>query len=296
MSGVQPVNTAGLAINLATRGRPDLVYQTVLRSMANIERADTVFMVSCDEDDPATVERMNALAASGVVGHLIVSVEPREDTVAAKWNRVLSRVDAKVYMPMCDDGPVLTGGFDQKILDAAALFPDDGIGVVFNYLENLSFTGIQAVTAPMAKAMGHIYVEYFPYWFVDHWLDDIAKMTGRIAFADVRLDCASNRNGGGPTMEMREPPFWATLYDALMHERRAIADRILNRASDTDWRRDKALRSCYPLIEQRSRMLNDNVRAMRVVGPEPDERYGRIKAAAVERLTNALPTLREVAA
>lgn len=279
-----------LAINLATRGRRTLLTNTVMQTLANISRRDTVFMVSADADDQPTIEALRALL--GMAGdrvELLVSIEPREDTVGAKWNRVLKAVpDADVYMPMCDDGPVITPGFDDKVLAAASRWPD-GIGVVFNHLENLSFTGIQAVTNEFAALMGYIYPEHFPYWFVDHWLSDIAELIDRIAFADVRLDCSTNRP---PTMEMREPAFWATFYDACHLKRRALAKRIITgHLFDTAWHKEILLER-YPLVEGYSKMINDGVRGMRGEGPTADERYLRLKAAAIAMLkTELLPEL-----
>lgn len=278
-----------LAINLATRGRRTLLMQTVMSTLENISRRDTVFMVSADADDRPTIDALKLL--QGMAGdrvELLVSIEPREDTVGAKWNRVLKAVpDADVYMPMCDDAPVITPRFDDKILAAASRWPD-GIGVVFNHLENLSFTGIQAVTHDFAALMGYIYPEHFPYWFVDHWLSDIAELIDRIAFADVRLDCVTNRNDGGPTMEKREPAFWATFYDACHLKRRALARDIINKhLMDLQWRKEILLER-HPLVEGYSTMINGGVRGMPGDGPPADERYLRVKAAAIAMMKNEL--------
>jgi hypothetical protein len=271
-----------LAINLATRGRALLVMQTIGRTLENIRHPETVFMVSADADDEATCQALRALIDHGPLGdRLKLSIEPREDTVGAKWNRVLAAVpDADVYMPMCDDGPAITPAFDEKILEAASYWPDR-IGVVFNHLENLSFTGVQAITGRFARLMGYIYPEHFPYWFVDHWLSDVAEMIDRVAFADVRLDCSSNRP---PTMEMREPAFWATFYDACHLRRRDQARYIMSQCDATPEWEKSVLRARYPLIEQYSKMINDGVRAMHVTPNPPDDRYRRLKAAAQKLL------------
>lgn len=281
-----------LAINLATRGRPQLLTSTIMRTVENIHDPSTVFMISADVDDAPTVQLLDQLVAMGV--RIRPCVREREDTVGAKWNRVLAEVpDADVYMPMCDDGPAITPGFDEKILAAAAHWPDR-IGVVFNHLENLSFTGVQAVTRRFARLMGYIYPEHFPYWFVDHWLSDVAEMVDRIAFADVRLDCSTNRP---PTMEMREPAFWATFYDACHLRRRTQARYILSHCDATpDWEKDVVWRR-HPLIEGYSKMINDGVRGMRVPPGPASERYDRVKAAAQLLLkTEILPELEADAA
>lgn len=288
-----------LALNLATRNRPQLLLSTVMQTLGNIRDPYTVLMVSADADDEATIGVLRTLGQLDVSpDRLQVSVQAREDTIAGKWNRVLREIpDADVYMPMCDDGPAVTRGFDEKILQAASLFPD-GIGCVYNHLENASFPGIQAVTRGLVDLMGGvIYVEHFPYWFVDHWLDDVVRLIDRIAFADVRLDCASNRP---PTMEMREPGFWATFFDACHLRRRHLAQAIVDSrgfvASDREKRRINGL---HPLIEFRSKWINDMVRANQQLAAyaaqhAPDDRYLRVKNAAVALLRDEiLPELEE---
>jgi hypothetical protein len=286
-----------LAINLATRGRPKLLYDTVMRTASQIRNPDTVFMVSVDVDDQPTIDMVLPLDKAANGPRLLqIDIRPREDTIAAKWNRVIGAVPlADVYMPMCDDGPIITPGFDNQILEAAAVFPD-GIGVVYNRMENMSFPGIQAVTRRLVELMDdEIYVPLFPYWFVDHWLDDVAKLIDRIAYCTSDHDADTNRPG---TMEMREPGWWGTFFDACHLRRRAIASRIIDAMDEPPWRKE-LLRRNYPIIEQRSKLINDCVRANKELAAyaaqhPPDERYNRVRAAAVAMLRDEiLPHLRE---
>lgn len=280
-----------LALNLATRGRPQLLLSTIKRTLENIRDPLTILMVSADHDDQPTVDMLNTLYATGALTGVLVSIKPREDTIAAKWNRVLAEIPgADVYMPMCDDGPAITPGFDEKILEAASRWPD-GIGVVFNHLENLSFSGIQAMTRRWVELTGYIYPEHFPYWFVDHWVSDLAEMADRVGYADVRLDCATNRP---PTMEMREPAFWATFYDACKIRRRREMAFILDAlvCVTPAWQK-QVLFDRAPLVEQYSTMVNDSVRgnaqmAAYAAQHAPDERYLRVKRAALDLLKNEL--------
>lgn len=279
-----------LAINLISRERPELLVQTVKTILGNMKVPSTVLMVSLDDDDEASINAITEFAPG-----LVISVEPREDGLGDKWNRALKVVpDADVYMPACDDGPIVTPGFDRRILDAAKLFPD-GIGCVYNHLENASFPGITAVTKNLADKMGYIWPGYWPYWFCDHWLVDIVALIDRASFADVKIDCSTNRP---PTMGMREPAFWANFYDAGYLARRKLAFDIINGKDfkEPDWRKEYLLRR-YPLIEWRSRWINDQVRmgvapqfdTVRL--PPPDERYIRIKAKAIKRMMDWLPEL-----
>ena len=274
-----------LAIALATRNRPALLLDTLARTIPNISLPETKLTVMVDSDDAATIEALNTLNAISVV----VNVKDREDTVAGKYNRILSE-PADAYMVMVDHSPHLTHGFDKKILDAAALFPD-GIGVIYNRLANASFPGLNVVTAKLAKQMGYIFPEYFPYWFIDHWLDDIARIIDRIAFADVAVDCSKKPM----TQEMREPAWWATFFDAGYMFRREIAHNIvrLGEFQEQHWRK-RILVSHHPLIEYRSKWINDSVRANSQVYSAAsnlslkDDRYQRIRAKAVEMIPRLL--------
>src|ERR1700752_2031883 len=115
-----------LSIILATRKRPDLLPWTIDQTLRNIVLPDTKLVIAVDDDDTET---------AGFVPHeprVIWSVEPREDSLGTKYNRVLKVASAEVYLVMVDYAPHVTPGLDQKILRAAKLFPD-GIGVVYNH-------------------------------------------------------------------------------------------------------------------------------------------------------------------
>lgn len=273
-----------LTIALATRGRPELLRKTLGRTLPNIKRPDTRVAILADADDTSTVEM-----SRGDWGEIVWSIEEREDSVGAKFNRVLKIAPAQVYMVMVDYVAYVTPGFDQKILDAAELFPD-GIGVVYNHMANLSFPFMNAVTSGYVDKTGGIYQEYFPYWFVDHWLDDIARMIGRISYADVEV----KMDVKPPTQGHREPAFWATLYDALTLERRRIARGIIDSPDflETEWRK-KILREHHPLIEERSAMLNNMVKTMAAMDKTTDERYERIRGRAVETMKRCMVEMEE---
>ncbi len=276
---------AGLVVSLATRGRPQQLLDTIKRDLACLSR-DAILMVQVDQDDAETLKVLRPQPK------LHINVQPREDTIAAKWNRALTAIPlADVYMIKGDDDPLATPGTDEKILDAAKLFPD-GIGCVYGHLANASFPGILCVTRKWADLLGFIVPEYFPYWFCDHWIDDIAKITGRISFADVRTD----QRAAGKTQEMREPGWWATWFDACHVMRRNQALEIVGKLRGPEWCGTLSYRQ-YPLIEYRSKWINDNVRANsrnleQWSGLKPaDERYKRVKDKAVAMLPDILAEL-----
>lgn len=275
-----------LCISLATRGRPQQVVDTIKRSTVNLALPNTVMMVQVDADDAGTIE---ALDNAALDSRVVVNVKPREDTIAGKWNRALVE-PADLYLVAADDDPYVSEGYDVRLLDAARLFPD-GIGMVYGRMANASFSGVVAPTRGLTEKLGHIFPELFPYWFVDHWTDDLARMIGRLSFADVQTD----QSRAGKTQEMREPGWWATFFDAAYLMRRKIARDIIDGADfDTpEWHKEMLRRSPH-LIEYRSKWINENVRAQskQLEGwsglSTADERYQRIKRRALEMVPHLL--------
>jgi hypothetical protein len=273
-----------LVASLATRGRPAQLLETLKRHMACMSRPDTLMIVQADSDDLATLA---ALSDAQLDPRVRVNVAKRPDSVAAKWNRALSE-PADVYLKSADDDPYVTPDLDEKILQAASIFPD-GIGMVYGRMANASFPGVISHTAKWCEKFGWMEPEYFPYWFSDHWTDDIGRIINRIAFADVTTD----QSKVGRTQELREPGWWATWFDAAYLMRRAQALKVVNDPEfrTPDWQK-KILLTHAPLIEFRSRWINDTVRAQARqleawAGP-PDERYKRIKQQAVDMVPHLL--------
>ena len=288
-----------LVISLATRGRPQQLIETLTKSICNLTHPETLFIVHVDEDDRATQWAfLNSVHPAGTLraaaGQLAINIRPREDTIGAKWNRALE-VPADLYLVAADDDPYITPGYDTKLLEAASRFPDQ-IGMVYGHMANASFPGVVAPTRGLCEKLGGIFPEHFPYWWVDHWTDDIARMIGRISFADVRTD----QSKAGRTQEMREPAWWATWFDAAHLMRRGIAEAIIKSDDfqEPQWRKEMLIAQA-PLIEARSRWINDQVRAQgrQLEGwsglTAADERYQRVKQKAVEMIPQLLQGMPE---
>lgn len=241
-----------LVISMATRGRPDQMVDTIRRSVALWTHPETIMQVQLDHDDQAPLDY---LTKQKIHERVIANVQTREDTIAAKWNRAMA-LPADVYLLVGDDDPHVTPGYDTKILEAAKRFPD-GIGMVYGAMANLSFSGTVAMTSRMAKKLGYLQPEYFPYWFVDHWTDDLVRMIGRISVADV----ATDQSKAGRTQEFREPWWWATYFDLHYLTRMREAKAIIDSPDFVcpDWQKE-LLRSQHALIVQRSRILNETIR------------------------------------
>ena len=278
-----------LVISLATRGRPDRLVKQINTCLSNWTNKDTLLHIQVDADDQPTIDAVVKHGWTAMDGNVIANIAPREDTVAAKWNRIMS-VSADVYMYHADDDPYITKGYDDLVIKAAERFPD-GIGAVFGHLANLSFSCTYAATAKYVQKLGFLLPDYFPYWFCDHWTDDLARMIGRISFANITTD----QSKPGTTMEMREPGWWGTWFDAAYLLRRHQAMSIID---DPEfecpvWQKN-ILRASFPLIEVRSRMINQNVRSQNAQLTQwagnlaLDERYMRVKQRAIDMVPHLL--------
>lgn len=241
-----------LTVHITTRGRPDQLKATLERTLPNIVRDDTTLLVSIDDDDTDTLQVLSSFPSE-----CRYSIRKREDTRGPKCDRALTEAPADIYLIGHDCAPLITHGFDQMVVDAAFRLPD-GIGVICGPLANASFPQFQAPTAKMVELMGYIYTPQFPFWFVDHWLDDIAKMIGRYWTVPVALDHVNTRPG--KTIGLREVSFWAGYYNFLQPDRHEQAGRVLDAMHEPAWRK-KMLRSNWPAIDARSTWLNDMVAA-----------------------------------
>jgi hypothetical protein len=284
-----------LTIEIATRGRPELLLDTVRTFRDNITEPDTTILICADRDDHETVE---ALYREDIEDdpHIKVSVKPREETRGLKYQRALTEAPADVYLVGVDHTPIRTKGFDRLILERAAQFPD-GIGVVCTPMANASFPFLQAPTTRLVELMGYVQPPHFPFWFIDHWLDDIARMIGRYAMVDVKVN--SNKHPG-KTIGLRDVAFWASYFDLLAGERRRQANLIIDKMDEPEWRK-AMLRGNFPMVEYRSRWVNDIVRQNAEALEEGrsdksvDENYARVLERARRGVEEMLDTRPEAA-
>jgi hypothetical protein len=276
-----------LTVIVQTRGRLAILRETLKRTLPAVSRPDTKVLLCVDDDDAETIAGLDTLPKDD---RLLISVKPREDTRGPQYDRALTEAPADVYLPTTDKVPITRPGFDQVILDAAATFPD-GIGCVCTPLINASFPGLQAPTAKLVDLMGYIYPPDYPFWFIDHHLDDICRMIGRYFTVDVGSDHFSL--SPPKTLELRHLVFWTSYFDAMAPERTAQARAILDAMDEEPWRK-AMLESNFGVVEYRSKWINDHVRSQAAQiessrgEKAADERYLRVLKAATAHLLSVI--------
>lgn len=270
-----------IILNIVSRGRPDLLAETARLTYSNIsDHTTTQLMISLDEDDGPSLDNTEIDTYSDYI-----NVCHREDTLGAKHNRALRAFPtANLFVPMVDYVPFVTPGFDQLLLSASEVFPDN-FAVLHNDFANASFPYSLAVTGNLARHLGYIYPPYFPFWFIDHWLFELGERIGRLVYhpSESRVLPRLSPDGSPQmTQEYREVDFWSSLFDEGERHRRELALQLIDicYAGTPEW---EMLRRAQPRIEHRSRWINQMVREQGRMMPRSTNfppRYLRIREEA----------------
>lgn len=270
-----------VAVCIASRGRPEELRATVCRQ-AVAAVGSVSFHTALDDDDPSNYE-------SG-------SRAPREDSLGAKYNRALSQAlcvpGASVFVLGVDDAALVSPGWDRRLLDAAAQFKD-GVGVIYWGERRGPFClpdGI-AVTRGWIEKVGYFCPEHFPFWWHDTWIDELARMTGRFVWADVKWEKhGASEVGGHKTTRMRDVSWWARFFDATRPQRPAKALDMLCSLDYPEWLRSQLISELHGTggaLRQRNSLLVEHGAQFELrYGAEyaDDPGYDRLKRAAEEML------------
>ena len=276
-----------VCVCIASRGRPDELGRTIDKTLDLATAPDTHVVVALDTDDTASFFPSNC--------HDIITVfGPREISLGAKYNRAAAHAypDASMFVMGVDDAYMDVKGWDKRLLDAAALFPD-GIGVV-NYSPRGSMFDLPmgyALTQRWIDQVGFFCPPYFPFWWHDTWVDELAKMTGRYVWADVpwKLHGASETDGH-KTQRIREVSWWAKFFDETRPMRVRKAREIIANLDNPPWLNNQLLAEipgwCDLLLHRNSMCRQDGWKFEKRFGAvqEADPGYDQIKAAAVAML------------
>lgn len=213
-----------VSVCIATRGRPELLANTVAMTLSNSVMESTRIVVGFDEDDPALSTAISALASHD---KLIACVEAREDSLGEKYNRCQREEPADLYVVCTDDAAITTPGWDRILSEAAKQFPD-GIGVInFGSMQvESSLPAMYAITQKFVDKTGFFQVPYFPFWWHDTWTMEIATMINRRWLAQVDVEYP-DMDTATKTRCCRDIRFWQMFFDATRGLRQDAARSII---------------------------------------------------------------------
>lgn len=279
-----------IVVSLPTRGEAqylDRVVRSYLDNAIDLENVRVV--VSIDDDD--TIGNSSRSADLEDLSSVILSRAPRENCIGDKWNRAISVCPGDVYCVGADDSAILTKGWDEKLREGAALYPDDIGCIYFGEAPGAQLPMCQAVTKGWAEGFGGLYPSHFPYWFVDMWLDELAMMTGRMVWVDVQMMSCGGR---GKTRGLRDVRFWNQFFDLTRPVREAQADKAIDELyKDVPWMawrlRGKGREALRTVFDSRSQFIYQEAveaEATRSLEAPEDSRYVNIKRNAELYLQN----------
>lgn len=173
-----------ISILLPTRGRPAFLTRFVDSAIDLAERPDELeFVIVMDDDDRSYDDWIAPRQA------LVVRSERK--TLALYYNDACDLAQGPIYLLGSDDLVVRTQGWDTKVHDAFARYPDRIVNVFANDgapEENKQFASIPFIHQNWVDVIGRYLPPYFSGDFVDTWYNDVAEALGRKFKLDVLIE------------------------------------------------------------------------------------------------------------
>jgi hypothetical protein len=289
-------NPQHISLLIPTRARPAYLQNLFDSLEATTQDKGLVDVwLYVDEDDAITREYI-ASGQHASYGFRINWMIGERSRTAGQMNNTLWQKctsNAGIYMPFTDDLLLATPAWDQNIRAAFNCHPDR---ILLAYPDEATASGDQVTIAILSaqwiNITGRIYTPYFPYWFDDSWVDQVAQMVGR----KVKVSVQTNPQGGrGKTTRMRNLRFWGRYFHNLLDERIAEAEQLRRAIYPRDCPEYRANVEAGKRLAQHFRTQGqerDNARTIyterMLSGPsaklKPSEAYLAIEVGAVNHL------------
>ncbi len=208
-----------ISLLMPTRGRTDKL-QMVLDSIdATVVNADGVILnIYVDDDDLDTIEFSSAFTRLTEYRFCISwHILPRTGSMGMMLDALYrTSRPAEVYAPMTDDYIFRTHGWDKLIRDVWARYPD---GVWLAYPHDPTSPGnvtFAIIGSCWISVTGRYLTNYFPFWFDDVWLDQVAQLIGRRIALPMEMEPIG---GKGVTQRMFNLWFWQQFFANTLDER-----------------------------------------------------------------------------
>jgi hypothetical protein len=240
-------------ILMLTRGRPDKAVRAIksLDDLAEVKNKIELW-IYIDNDDIPTLDLMNSGWDKGIGIGINWHVSSRPITHGAAFTELWNiSSNAGIYMGFGDDYVIQTSNWDVAVRETFSNVPDDriAIGYLFDPLMPKGGITFMVETAEWINLVGHFVVPYFPYWFGDIWLQQIAEMVERKYAIPVNVSPLEGEKG--KTLRLWDLPFWTYFFNILLAERVETAIKIIERfTSDNLIARECAIANMYEKITE----------------------------------------------
>jgi hypothetical protein len=215
-----------ITIFLPTRDRVEGLCHFLNSLEATVAQKNLVDVwVYVDQDDQNTKEfiAQNPRSRWSFKVHFVLG--PQVVALAQMHHALWEHADSNggIFVCASDDTEYITAGWDNLVREVFNSQPDRLLLVYPDDPVTPDLATIPFLSAEWINKTGRFFTEYFPFWYEDCWLDEVAQMIGR----RVRIDMKVHPRGGkGKTPRMRNVPFWQGFY-LLTADERLYTARIL---------------------------------------------------------------------
>jgi len=217
-------------ILMLTRGRPEKIVRSIasLNDQA-VDKDKIDIWIYVDNDDASMAEFIESGWDKEIDIPIHWHIGSRPVTHGDAFNTLWRMSsNAGLYFGFPDDYVVTTDNWDISMRDAFRGLPPDRIaaGYLPDPLMPEGVITVMVETAEWVNQVGHFIVPYFPYWYGDKWLQQIADMVDRKIGVPVGI-CPMD-NSKGKIRRMWDMPFWADFFHHLLVERVDTAKQIID--------------------------------------------------------------------
>ncbi len=219
-----------------TRSRPEMLKQTIFSfDKLAIQSEKVDFWLLIDEDDTETLALIDGGELDGIGIKLSYHVGERPITLADGLNKLWQvSSNGGIYVYMSDHYQMLTDGWDAELRDTFNLGPEDRCQVVQieDTLRGSDDLILWALSAEWVNIVGRFVPPYFPYWFIDMWIDHVAKMLDRKVGNSIFVKPINQGPVG--TTRLWHLGYWYRFFQLLLFERMSEVETILHRIHGED--------------------------------------------------------------
>jgi hypothetical protein len=264
-----------------TRGKPEYLNDFLAQTIDKSRLPDITFVVGIDADEEEKYAKSELRKHKQVVW----SVEPREDSLGAKFNRcVKAAPGADWYIMGVDDLGLQTIAWDVYVSQLAEHY-DDGVGIV-NFGRQWNEPGLPAFQMSSAKFIelqGWFMAPFFPFWWHDTWNVEMGQLIGRNMYIDIEVRYPKQE----PMTPRRDIEKWALFFDLTRPLRVNKARQMMEKMNIPGWRKYELIQMVPQWIAEREN-VNSRCRdplwglkfqAERVTD-DVDERHQRLQEQA----------------
>lgn len=210
-----------IGIVLPSRGRPEGLKRMVASLLDTATKPDRVtIFAGLDDDDPTLPQTEGIAGVERVIRSPEITVAKTIDNLALEAER---RCDATIRMD--DDFICETRGWD----DNAECMTGLGLWLPDDPTHPGHFMSFAAMSSQMAgwirKRQGFVHAPWFPFWFTDTWLNEIADMSSAKGVLDMTI---SQPDGRGKTHGLRDIKFWTQMFEGFRVFRKRMAAMLIH--------------------------------------------------------------------